>query len=128
MAGIGGHERPNRGETDVWLTPLEIVRSLGKFDLDPCAFPGHQTAETLYTENGLEREWFGRIWLNPPYSEVGVWLRRLVQHGNGVALVFARTDTAWAQEIIPKASQVFFLRGRIKFINPSRTGATGNFL
>lgn len=32
---IGKHERPNKGATDVWLTPLEIIRQFGTFDLDP---------------------------------------------------------------------------------------------
>lgn len=34
--GIGDHETPNKGETDVWLTPLNIIQALGSFDLDPC--------------------------------------------------------------------------------------------
>lgn len=121
--GIGNHEKPNKGATDVWLTPLEIIRAFGfnYFDMDPCAHPTHKTAVNRFYQNGLEQEWYGRIWLNPPYSEVGIWLRRLAAHGNGVALVFARTDTQWAQEILPKASSVFFPAKRIRFLRADKT-------
>ena len=110
------HERPIHGETDVWLTPLDLVQPLGEFDLDPCGEAHHETAKTIYTEGGLEKEWFGRVWLNPPYSEVNKWLRRMVQHGYGIALVFARMDVKWAHEIIPHADSVFFPKGRLYFL------------
>lgn len=131
--GMGSHERPNKGSTDRWLTPLPIVQSLGEFDLDPCGEEFHPTAKTIYTENGLGREWFGRVWLNPPYSEVWIWLDKLVEHGRGVALVFARTDTRWAQKALREATSVFFLAKRIKFTNPEKeskwtAGAPSMFL
>lgn len=116
MSGMCSHEKPNKGNTDVWLTPLNIIRALGEFDLDPCGELHHKTADYVYTENGLEKEWSGRVWLNPPYSNVEQWLDKLADHGNGVALVFARTETRWAQKIIPQAHSVFFPKGRIKFL------------
>jgi len=122
---MSSHENPNFGATDRWLTPLSIVRSLGDFDLDPCGESFHITAKTIWTQNGLERDWFGRVWLNPPYSEVGKWVSRLAKHGHGVALVFARMDTKWAQDLVPMADSVFFPRGRLKFTNPDRP-SSGN--
>lgn len=113
---IGKHERPNKGATDVWLTPLSIIHALGAFDLDPCGEAFHKTAKTIYEQNGLEKDWFGRVWLNPPYSQVQDWLNRLAKHGNGIALVFARLDTKWAQAIIPQASSVYFPAGRYHFL------------
>lgn len=113
---IGKHERPNKGETDIWLTPLSIIEKLGKFDLDPCGESFHKTANIIYTKNGLEQPWFGRVWLNPPYSEVEQWLKKLVSHGNGIALVFARMDVKWVHNIIPCASSVFFPKGRMWFL------------
>lgn len=115
--GIGSHERPNKGYTDVWLTPLDIIHSLGEFDLDPCGEQIHRTAKLIYSDDGLDRPRKGRVWLNPPYSQVGIWLDKLARHRDGgIALVFARTDTEWAQRILPQASSVFFLKGRIKFL------------
>lgn len=110
------HEKPNFGKTDVWLTPLRLINCLGHFDLDPCGELFHKTATTIYTENGLDKEWFGRVWLNPPYSHVEKWLSKLAYHNNGVALVFARLEVKWAQEILPLATSVFFPRGRISFL------------
>lgn len=115
---IGGHHKPNRGKTDRWLTPIEIVQALGHFDLDPCGERSHPTASTIYEDDGLRRGWFGRVWLNPPYSEVGKWMYRLAEHGSGIALVFARTETRWAQKVLPKASSVLFLAGRLTFTSP----------
>ena len=113
--GLSGHEAPNKGATDVWLTPLRIIRALGRFDLDPCGEAHWPTADKILTEHGLDADWEGRVWLNPPYSEVGLWVERLASHGSGIALVFARTETVWAQSILPKASSVFFPAKRIQF-------------
>ncbi len=133
--GISQHEKPNKGATDEWWTPIEIIKSLGCFDLDPCGDLRHKTASVIFDRNrgGLAAEWNGRVWLNPPYSEVGTWLDRLVNHGQGIALVFARTDTKWAQRVLPQADSVFFLSKRIKFQSPVRdspwtAGAPSMFL
>jgi hypothetical protein len=64
--GVGGHERPCRGETDDWLTPRYILDALGEFDLDPCAATGQPwaTARRHLTvhEDGLKEPWAGRVW------------------------------------------------------------------
>jgi hypothetical protein len=113
-------------ESTTWLTPLWLVRALGEFDLDPCGFEGHQTARRLIVlpEDGLAAEWAGRVWLNPPYGkEAPRWLAKLKEHGNGIALIFARLETKWIQ---PFLTQGFFqLEGRISFIS-SRNGYKGN--
>lgn len=113
---FGKHEKPNKGNTDIWLTPIEIINSLGEFDLDPCGESSHKTAKTIYTKNGLEMDWFGRVWLNPPYSEVGKWLDKMIEHNSGICLVFARMDTKWAHGIIPKSKSVYFPNKRISFL------------
>jgi hypothetical protein len=129
MRGFATLDNPNhRGKTNTWLTPLSLVRSLGDFDLDPCAFPGHATAKTLVCRphDGLGMDWFGRVWLNPPYGrDIGLWLDRLSEHGTGVALVFSRTDTKWFQRTVAAADWVFFFAGRIKFERPG-TGPDTN--
>lgn len=130
--GVGGHERPNEGATNEWLTPPEILRALGPFDLDPCSPVSRpwDTARTHYTVNddGLSKKWRGRVWLNPPYGpHVGQWLKRLAEHGDGIALIFARTETdaffgAWQH-----ADAMLFLRRRLHFhrIDGSRAGNSG---
>lgn len=115
----------HEGKTNTWLTPLELIRSIGKFDLDPCGFPGHQTADRLIClpKDGLNETWHGRVWLNPPYGrEIGKWIKKLESHGDGIALVFGRTDTKWFHDLKPDL--IFFMRGRIKFLKPDFTKDT----
>ena len=118
--GMGGHES-HVMQRDEWLTPPHVVKALGRFDLDPCASVRRPwaTATHHFTihDNGLAKPWAGRIWLNPPYgASTGKWLQRLAEHGDGVALIFARTETAtffpWVWE---HASALLFLKGRLHF-------------
>ena len=113
-----------------WLTPPDIIIALGKFDLDPCCPDGKmpwRTAERMITksEDGLKADWNGkRVWLNPPYGrEAMPFFEKMVSHsGGGVALVFARTDTAlWQDIIFPNASAILFIRGRLRFYKKDGT-------
>jgi len=104
-----------------WMTPPELVKSLGDFDLDPCSpidAPFYH-AKTNFTtlDCGLTKEWFGRVYLNPPYGRgMEMWLEKLKFHGNGIALIFARTETkCFFEHIWNDADAVLFVKGRIKF-------------
>jgi len=116
------------GGKDEWLTPPEIIRALGDFDLDPCAPvnpPWPSLAKRSYTieDDGLSKPWEGRVWLNPPYGrETPHWISRLADHGWGIALTFARPDTGWFHDdVFQKAAAIFFFRGRLKFYNVDGT-------
>lgn len=122
------HTLQNQGRTDEWITPPHIVKLLGPFDLDPCFCAGqfYRTARRTISlpRNGLEATWRGRVWLNPPYGRVtGAWLRKLVHHGNGIALVFARTEVqSWFFPYVWEAADAaLFLRGRLSFLRPDGT-------
>lgn len=111
-----------KNSSDEWYTPKEILDALGEFDLDPCAprTPLWPTAKVMYDKNmdGLSKEWFGRVWLNPPYSRplIEQFVQRMAEHGNGIALLFNRCDSKMFQDIIfEKATAMKFLRSRIKF-------------
>ena len=117
----------NTDNNDEWLTPPYIIKALGEFDLDPCS-PVNRlwpTAKKHYTieDNGLEQPWEGRIWCNPPYGrDTFLWLNKLASHGNGIALIFARTETiGFHKEIWNKADSVFFFKGRLKFFKVDGT-------
>lgn len=124
--GIGGHHQPRDGRTHEWYTPPEIFEALGlTFDLDPCApplpaAPWIPAARRIaLPEDGYTAEWGGRVWLNPPYGpHTARWLRRLAAHGDGIGLVFSRTDTAWFHDCLRGAHAVCFVRGRINFLSP----------
>lgn len=120
------------GGHDEWLTPPSIIEALGYFDLDPCApiVRPWPTAGAFYTSevDGLKQDWFGRVWLNPPFGREAVkWLRRLMQHGNGIALIPARTETAMFYECVwGKADAVCFIKGRPHFHYVDGTRAKAN--
>lgn len=106
--GMGSHTKPGVGISQEWQTPPEILAALGPFDDDPC-LPGKT--------DGLERPWRGLAWVNPPYNrDIGLWLSRLADHGNGIALIFARTETrAFFESAWKRADGILFLRGRLHF-------------
>jgi DNA invertase Pin-like site-specific DNA recombinase len=94
------------------------------FDLDPCAAPAPRpwpTATTHWTreDQPLHREWSGRVWLNPPFGPEAVvtaFMRRMAAHGNGTALLFARTETKLFFEAVwERATAILFLKGRPHF-------------
>lgn len=110
-----------RMKNDEWLTPPEIVRACGEFDLDPCApvVRPWDTARQHFTkeDDGLAQTWSGRVWCNPPFGREAIkWLRRLAAHGNGVALIPARTETVMFYETVwGSADAVLFIQGRPHF-------------
>lgn len=110
--------------THDWLTPPDLLSRLGEFDMDPCAsqFQPWRTAAVQYTisDDGLSRPWCGRVWCNPPYGpHAEKFLRRMAAHGNGVALIFARTETkAFQQWCWRSAHGMLFMAGRIRFRLP----------
>lgn len=113
----------HQGQTDTWLTPLPLIKRLGHFGLDPCAYPNHKTADRLIClpTDGLKEKWDAKVFCNPPYSDAGTWIKKLSYHGYGVALVFARTDTKWFQEIAHNVKWIQFIKGRVKFLRPDLT-------
>lgn len=134
--GMGGHHAPTRGAKDEWLTPPPIIEALGPFDLDPCApvvRPWPTAARHLTIEDdGLTADWPADafVWCNPPYGPATwAWLDRMAEHpGGGIALIFARTETAgffrsvWRQ---PAVTALLFIQGRLHFhhVNGKRAAA-----
>lgn len=131
--GIGGHARPNGGTDETWLTPPEILWALGEFDLDPCAAPSPRPWPTAKRhveppEDGLPMNWYGRVWLNPPYGDkVAAWMQKMSEYRCGTALIFARTETeVWHRYVWSCASGILFFSGRLYFHFPDGTRAAGN--
>uniref|UniRef100_UPI0039C61A4B DNA N-6-adenine-methyltransferase n=1 Tax=Calothrix sp. CCY 0018 TaxID=3103864 RepID=UPI0039C61A4B len=117
--------------SDEWYTPPHIfelvIKVVGQITLDPCADQGkHIPAALHYTamDDGLIQEWNGRVFINPPYSQPGVWIKKLqaeIAQGRvteAIVLVPAATDTKWLSPIL-KSQPVCFWTGRIKFLDTS---------
>jgi hypothetical protein len=126
---LGSHQT-TVGKSQVHCTPKWIIDALGPFDLDPCAADPRpwDCAVTNWTSHGLDKPWADRVWLNPPFDryEVGKWIRRLAEHGNGTALLHARTEAGWFEPIWERASAILFMGNRIKFCRPDGTEQPAN--
>lgn len=118
--------RNQRGATtDEWYTPKWLIEALGNdFELDPCAPQSKwYTAAHCYTQadDGLSKDWERKyIFANPPYSAMGPWMDKIVEHQNGIALTFPRTDTDWMQNNGLAAELVLFIDKRLKFVRGER--------
>lgn len=117
-----------------WYTPEWIFTKLNvKFDVDVCTKKGginYIPANKYFCkeDDGLLQEWVGSVWCNPPYGkETSIWLEKFCQHRNGIALVFARTDTKWFHNTVEKADAVLFLKGGVQFVDgDNKTNKTGS--
>lgn len=122
MSGVIGDPKTKHKSVE-WYTPAWVFERLGvTFNVDPASPHDMETAvpaNIKYTvfDDGLNQPWFGRVWLNPPYGKTtGLWMKRMIEHRNGIALVFSRTDAQWFQKAMISASAILFVRGRIEFI------------
>ena len=121
------HVTNNSGDNE-WYTPPEYIEAartvMGSIDLDPASNDyANKTVKALryFTEqtNGLEQEWFGNIWMNPPYSAglVKLFANKFADSlfDQAIILVNNATDTEWFKTFVSRASAIVFTTGRIKF-------------
>jgi len=123
------------GENE-WFTPpdwVELARAaLGAIDLDPASHALAQEtirAKAFFTiaDNGLDRPWFGRVWLNPPYNRalLSPFVEKLAaEYARGaveqaILLTHNYTDTEWFHAAACVAQTICFPRGRIRFLSPA---------
>lgn len=133
MGSMGSHQSASALREE-WITPPHIARALGEFDLDPCASVASvgmfRMARKNYIlpDDGLSKPWDGCVWLNPPYGkQTDKWLARLADHGSGIALIFARTETQMFFDYVwPRAWGLLFLQGRLHFYHPDGRRARSN--
>jgi phage N-6-adenine-methyltransferase len=132
-AGVRG--TTGTGENE-WYTPADHIalsrQVMGAIDLDPAS--SHVANRVVQAgrffsmeTNGLEQEWSGRVWLNPPYAQpfiaqfadkmVSEWKSGRVE--SAIVLTHNYTDTAWFQGLAEAATAICFTRGRVRFVSPS---------
>lgn len=126
---------------DNWETPQEtidwIVDGLGHIDLDPCASPNtnHGLCNCRLEDggDGLQRDWYGNIFLNPPFSYKKEWLAKLeaeLEAGHvktAVVITPDATDTKswWHEYVAEHAEYICFRYGRLDFVDPDGDDGPG---
>ena len=108
-------------KSDEWSTPKALYAALDAefgFVFDPCPLhDGHGVS-------GLMMEWGARSFCNPPYSNIYPWMEKGYREFTAgkcvVFLVPSRTDTRWWHEFVMKASEIRFVRGRLRFGESTR--------
>lgn len=130
------------GENE-WYTPPEYIdyarEVLGEIDLDPasCAQANEVVrAGTFYTQadDGLSRQWFGRVWMNPPYSRdlMPAFCEKLAESyesgavEQAILLSHNNTDTAWFHRLGDSCTAICFPKRRIKFYRDNEIAAPTN--
>jgi len=134
------HVSLNSGVNE-WYTPSNIIEAardtMGSIDTDPASSEiANETvkASVYFTEqtNGLDKEWIGNVWMNPPYAQP------LIEHfcdkfvnelanknmSQGCIIVNNATETKWFQTILEDSNAMCFIKSRVKFVDAnSKKGA-----
>lgn len=122
-----------------WYTParyIDLARSvMGTIDTDPASNDHAQKtvkAATFYTAetDGLDKDWHGKVWMNPPYSnpEVQQFTEKVAAEylsgrvTEAIILTNNAGDTAWHHALAEASSAMCITRGRIRFESPTRVG------
>ena len=114
-------------KTVEWTTPQTFYDRLNRefdFTLDPCCTAETAKCDTYFTEadDGLSQSWAGHsVFMNPPYGRtIKDWVRKAYEESRKpntivVALIPARTDTRYWHDYCMEASEIRFVKGRLKF-------------
>jgi hypothetical protein len=112
---------------------IEAARKvLGQIDIDPASYKLAQKwikAGQYFTaeDDGLEQEWKGRVFLNPPYHHglLAKFIDKLLAEiaagrtTSAILLVNSWTETKWFYAAANACSSVCFTKGRIQFLQPN---------
>jgi len=114
-------------KSNEWSTPWDFFNELNEefhFTLDPCCTHENAKCKKHFTidENGLDQDWSNEVvFMNPPYGgNTRTWMEKAYNESlRGaivVCLIVSSTDRSyWHDFIFPKATQIRWVRGRIKF-------------
>ena len=131
---MSAHVGNNSGNNE-WYTPERFLTSarhvMGSIDFDPASNDIAQKTvrAMIYCTkefSGLDVDWFGRVWMNPPYSaalikQFAAKLKQQRAVGNVnefCVLTNNATETVWFRDILSVSDAVCFLNKRVRFLDP----------
>jgi len=125
-----GHDLIDNGTTDDHYTPPFIFKALSvEFDMDVSApaggvpwIPAKKSLSII--EDGLTTPWEGRVWCNPPYSKITPWAHKLLEHGNGIALLPVG-KSQWFDLLWTKADGIITLPSSLRFVRSQGKAPAG---
>ncbi len=117
---------PTVAKTVEWETPQPFFDALASefhFTLDVAATADNAKCARFFSreDDGLAQDWAREVcWMNPPYGrEASAWVAKAYSESQRgatvVCLLPARTDTRWWHDYATKASELRFVKGRLKF-------------
>lgn len=117
--------------SDEHNTPSYIIEAarevMGNIDLDPMSNELANeviSATTYYTkeDNGLDKKWFGNVWLNPPFSLSRLAIPKLVnsyeERDITQAVLLVKSDVSTQKYKLLYPYSFCELDKRVKFISP----------
>ena len=130
------HVSNNSGNNE-WYTPQKYIvlarEVMGDIDLDPasCEYANKTVKALKYfsvDDDGLSKEWHGRVWMNPPYGTetIAKFTEKFVDEWRaghiveGIVLVNNATETSWFTMLVKCAKAVAFAQGRIRYESQTR--------
>jgi len=117
----------------------KLSKRFGGFSLDVASSHENYKVADFFTRecSGLEYSWYGRVWCNPPYSNIPAWVERAWSQSTNCELIVMllpanRTEQRWWQSMVePFRDQnegfcAEFLPGRPRFVNVGKKGIGPN--
>lgn len=108
---------------DELYTPKSLFDKLGlQFDLDVASSYNDNIATPTkhrftIDDDALKQDWYGRVWMNPPFSKPSPWAEKWLAHGNGVALLPLSGNSRWWRNLWQSEARVVMIEPNTGFIN-----------